>query len=456
MNSALAIDLKPTPWRHVVVLGLGKTGCSVAQYLAGQGISVEVQDSRVEPPFRGALQKTCPKIPIHCGDFSLDCLDRVDLVVASPGLSMSEPILREAQARNIEIVGDIELFARVCPAPIIAITGSNGKTTVTTLVGDMLSAHGLNVGVGGNIGTPALDLLLHQSLDVVVLELSSFQLETTSSLRPKAAAILNLSADHMDRYPSFVAYVEAKRRVLMGAQSAILNRDDPACTRADECSGATDISIGLSPPPREVDYGLGFEAGVEVLVRGGEPLLAVNELGMMGRHNVLNALAAIALVEAAGYPFSASMRSRLTTFKGLPHRCECVLEKDEIVWINDSKSTNPGSAIAALVGIERPVVLIAGGQSKGADFSALAEVIQRFARQVLLIGEDRLQIAAAIEDRVPVTLADDLPHAIRLASLWAQPGDAVLLSPACASFDMFKNYEDRGNTFRALVKEWAE
>ena len=453
MNSALAIRPTPTAWRHVAVLGLGKTGCSVARYLTERGISVEVHDSRDQPPFKTALQQACPSVPIHCGDFSLDCLDRIDLLVVSPGISMREPILREAKSRDIEILGDIELFARANSTPVIAITGSNGKTTVTTLVSDMLRADGRSVGVGGNIGTPALDLLDHAAVDVVVLELSSFQLETTHSLNPKVATILNISADHMDRYPTFAAYAEAKRRILTGAEAVILNRDDEEYLRTRESANADCVTVGLSPPPREIDYGISFEAGGEILVRGRQPLLPVNDLSFVGRHNVLNALTAIALVETAGYPVGAPMLACLSKFPGLSHRCEVVLEKDGIIWINDSKSTNPGSAAAALNGIARPIVLIAGGQSKGADFSGLADVIQRFVRQVLLIGQDRLEIAAAVQERVPVTLADDLAHAIRLASRWAQPGDAVLLSPACASFDMFKNFEHRGDAFRALVRE---
>ena len=453
MNSALAMTTSEIPWRHAVVLGLGASGFSSARYLAKQNITVEVQDSRERPPFRSALGDSCPEVAVRCGGFSSRCLDEADLLVVSPGISILEPIVQEAMAREIEVVGDIELFARVCPAPVVAITGSNGKTTVTTLVGKMLEAAGAVVRVGGNIGNPALDLLGDAAADIYVLELSSFQLETTRSLRPKASVILNVSADHMDRYSDLAAYARAKRRILDNAEVVVLNRDDPISGNFSVAEGTRRISFGLNAPATQDDYGILSDASGEWLACGGTKLAKVESLAMAGRHNVSNALAALALVASAGYPPDREILTALASFAGLPHRCEPVLEKEGILWINDSKSTNPGAAIAALSGMERPVVLIAGGQSKGADFESLANAIQRYARQVLLIGEDRMQLAAAIEDRVPVTLADDLAHAIRLAARWAQRGDAVLLSPACASFDMFKNFEDRGDTFRRLVEE---
>jgi UDP-N-acetylmuramoylalanine--D-glutamate ligase len=317
----------------------------------------------------------------------------------------------------------------------------------------MLRAKGLDVRVGGNIGRPALDLIDDQIPDVFVLELSSFQLETTSSLRPCSAAILNLSADHMDRYDDFGSYVKAKKRILTNAETAVINVDDSNLAQLNLRDGVRKISFSLSCPASDQEYGIQSDGSHEWIMRGRQKIVRTDLLSMNGRHNILNALAAIGLVEGSGHSVSDQMIKALTEFRGLPHRCEQVLCKDGITWINDSKGTNPGAAIAALTGMGRPVVLISGGQSKGADFTQFADAVQRYTRQVLLVGEDRLWIAEAIGNRVPVTLADDLNHAIRLASRWAQPGDAVLFSPACASFDMFKDFEHRGDVYRQLVQE---
>ena len=424
------------------------------KYLTGLGIEVQVQDTRDVPPFRSELARQYPDIPLQTGEFTQPILDHADLVVVSPGISLAEPVFQELRQKQIEIVGDVELFVRACPVPILAITGSNGKTTVTTLVGELLRAQGVNAQVGGNIGKPALDLLVGPLPELVVLELSSFQLETIDSLQAKGATVLNLSPDHMDRYADLTQYLKAKQRILNGAQTAILNREDSALQMMDTSDAADVISFGLDAPLRTSDYGIASHAdGEEWMVRGKERIAPVASLSMTGRHNVMNALAAIALVESAGHTVVQDGLDVLLTFRGLPHRCEPVLERDGVVWINDSKSTNPGAAEAALLGLDRPVVLIAGGQSKGAEFNTLAKAIQRCARQVLLIGEDRMVLAAAIGDRVPVTLADDLPQAVRLAARWAQAGDAVLFSPACASFDMFKDFAHRGDVFSGLVRE---
>ena len=454
MGNALATTLHPAPWHRATVFGLGASGFSAVKYLAALGVEVEVQDSRDVAPFYSELTRQFPQVPVQLGQFTTPNLGRGDLAVVSPGISLSEPVIEKIRQQQVEIVGDIELFVRACPAPMLAITGSNGKTTVTTLVGQMLAAQGLNAPVAGNIGMPALDLLEGAIPDVVVLELSSFQLEATDSLKAKAAAILNLSPDHMDRYATVAQYLHAKQRILNGAITGIVSRDDPTL-QAMEVSGAAEIiSFGLDAPLRAVDYGIAADPhGDDWIVRGDVRILPVASLSMTGRHNVMNALAALALIESAGYPANPAALAALSAFRGLPHRCELVLEREGVLWINDSKGTNPGAAEAALVGLDRPVVLIAGGQSKDADFSTLAQAIQRYARQVLLIGEDRVALAEAIGDRVPVTLADDLPQAVRLAARWAQSGDAVLFSPACASFDMFRDFAHRGEVFSDLVRE---
>jgi len=454
MGNALATTLHPAPWHRATVFGLGASGFSAVKYLAALGVEVAVQDSRDVAPFYSELTRQFPQVPVQLGQFTTPNLGRGDLAVVSPGISLSEPVIEKIRQQQVEIVGDIELFVRACPAPMLAITGSNGKTTVTTLVGQMLAAQGLNAPVAGNIGMPALDLLEGAIPDVVVLELSSFQLEATDSLKAKAAAILNLSPDHMDRYATVAQYLHAKQRILNGAITGIVSRDDPTL-QAMEVSGAAEIiSFGLDAPLRAVDYGIAADPhGDDWIVRGDVRILPVASLSMTGRHNVMNALAALALIESAGYPANPAALAALSAFRGLPHRCELVLEREGVLWINDSKGTNPGAAEAALVGLDRPVVLIAGGQAKDADFSTLAQAIQRYARQVLLIGEDRVALAEAIGDRVPVTLADDLPQAVRLAARWAQSGDAVLFSPACASFDMFRDFAHRGEVFSDLVRE---
>ena len=454
MGNALATTLHPAPWHRATVFGLGASGFSAVKYLAALGVEVAVQDSRDVAPFYSELTRQFPQVPVQLGQFTTPNLGRGDLAVVSPGISLSEPVIEKIRQQQVEIVGDIELFVRACRAPMLAITGSNGKTTVTTLVGQMLAAQGLNAPVAGNIGMPALDLLEGAIPDVVVLELSSFQLEATDSLKAKAAAILNLSPDHMDRYATVAQYLHAKQRILNGAITGIVSRDDPTL-QAMEVSGAAEIiSFGLDAPLRAVDYGIAADPhGDDWIVRGDVRILPVASLSMTGRHNVMNALAALALIESAGYPANPAALAALSAFRGLPHRCELVLEREGVLWINDSKGTNPGAAEAALVGLDRPVVLIAGGQSKDADFSTLAQAIQRYARQVLLIGEDRVALAEAIGDRVPVTLADDLPQAVRLAARWAQSGDAVLFSPACASFDMFRDFAHRGEVFSDLVRE---
>ena len=454
MGNALATTLHPAPWHRATVFGLGASGFSAVKYLAALGVEVEVQDSRDVAPFYSELTRQFPQVPVQLGQFTTPNLGRGDLAVVSPGISLSEPVIEKIRQQQVEIVGDIELFVRACPAPMLAITGSNGKTTVTTLVGQMLAAQGLNAPVAGNIGMPALDLLEGAIPDVVVLELSSFQLEATDSLKAKAAAILNLSPDHMDRYATVAQYLHAKQRILNGAITGIVSRDDPTL-QAMEVSGAAEIiSFGLDAPLRAVDYGIAADPhGDDWIVRGDVRILPAASLSMTGRHNLMNALAALALIESAGYPANPPALAALSAFRGLPHRCELVLEREGVLWINDSKGTNPGAAEAALVGLDRPVVLIAGGQSKDADFSTLAQAIQRYARQVLLIGEDRVALAEAIGDRVPVTLADDLPQAVRLAARWAQSGDAVLFSPACASFDMFRDFAHRGEVFSDLVRE---
>ena len=441
-----------------LILGLGKTGLSCARYLRAQGIPVAVTDSRPQPPGLAAVREELPDLPLFLGAFDAAARAVAERLVVSPGIALSDPRLAPAIGRGVEVVGDIELFARAVQAPVVAITGSNGKSTVTTLVGDMTRASGLRTAVGGNLGEPALELL-DPAIQLYVLELSSFQLETTRSLRPRVATVLNISADHLDRYPSLEAYAATKASLLRGAEVGLLNRDDPRVAAMTGLA-AEDRWFGLGTPrdtPLMVaDYGLREVGGNTWLARGEEPLLRADELPLAGHHNLANSLAALALGEVCGLPLAARLAA-LRGFRGLAHRTVLVAERRGVRWFDDSKGTNPGATVAALRGLINPqrpgrALLIAGGEGKGADFTELAEAVAETARTLILIGRDAPLIEQAMARRVPTHRARALDEAVRLAAQLAQPGDAVLLSPACASFDMFDNYEHRGRVFVAAVE----
>lgn len=436
----------PPKDQRTVVAGLGVTGLSVARHLAARGEIFAVVDTRAAPPGLAALTAECPEVPVFLGGLDAAMLARATRIVLSPGLALAEPALAAAAAGGVEIIGDIELFARAAQAPIVAITGSNGKSTVTELVGAMAMAAGVHVAVGGNLGTPALELL-DDAAQLYVLELSSFQLETTAALCAQVATILNLSPDHLDRYPDMAAYCAAKQRIFRGAAQVVCNRDDPA-TVPPASMPVPRISFGLGTAPDD-GFGLIQDGGRDWLAQGSTPLLSVAELALQGRHNVANALAALALGQAAGLPLAA-MLSALRNFRGLPHRCQRVLERDRVIWVDDSKATNVGAAVAAIEGLagDTPnLIWIAGGQGKGQSFAPLAAALPGRVRIALLLGEDADRIAAAIAGRVPVIRVESMAAAVAAARAAARPGDCVLLSPACASFDMFTNYADRGDQF---------
>ena len=442
---------------RTLVVGLGKTGLCCARYLHAQGVSVAVTDSRPNPPGLALLRDELPHAAVFVGGFDPAVFAAADRLILSPGVPLSEPAVAAALARGASVQGDIELFARAAQAPVVAITGSNGKSTVTTLVGRMARLAGVRVAVGGNLGDPALDLL-SDAVELYVLELSSFQLETTTSLRAKAATVLNLSADHMDRYPSLATYAAAKARVFVGAETAVVNRDDPlVCAMVAPEAHSRGFTLGA--PERPEDYGLLTQGGETWLARGPEPLFAARGVALAGRHNLANALAAIALAEAVDLPREA-IGEALRTFGGLPHRTELVAERHGVRWYDDSKGTNPGATIAALLGLIDPqgaarAVLIAGGDGKGADFAPLAPVVEALARAVVLIGRDAPMIERVLHGRVPLLHARDMEAAVRLAAGAAREGDCVLLSPACASFDMFDDYAHRGRVFAAAVGRLA-
>jgi UDP-N-acetylmuramoylalanine--D-glutamate ligase len=435
---------------RTLVVGLGKTGLSCARFLARQGAEFAVVDSRLEPPGLGELREELPDVPVFLGGFPEEVFARVDRLVVSPGVTLREPAIAGALRRGAEALGDIELFARYADAPVIAITGSNGKSTVTTMLGVMAQEAGVAAAVGGNLGTPALDLLSTAAgASLYILELSSFQLETTSSLEPAAATVLNVSSDHMDRYDDLRAYAAAKRRVFQGGGVMVLNADDPLVMAMRE-PGRRALTFGLEEPGLEGFWAVRRD-GELWLARGGEPLIAAAELRVAGLHNVANALAALALGSAVDLPLAA-MLAALRRFAGLAHRTQWVGEADGVRWYNDSKATNVGAALAALRGMAGGVVLIAGGDGKGADFGPLRAAVAEKARAVVLIGRDAPLIEGALGGVVPVRHAADMAQAVALAREAARHGDSVLLSPACASLDMYRNYEHRGEAFIEAVR----
>jgi UDP-N-acetylmuramoylalanine--D-glutamate ligase len=436
-----------------LVVGLGKTGLSCARYLRSQGLFTAVTDSRANPPGLDQLREDMPEVAVFVDGFEAEAFEAADRLVVSPGVPVAEPLIQAAMARGIEVVGDVELFARAAQAPICAITGSNGKSTVTTLVGEMAKAAGLRVAVGGNLGEPALDLL-DASVELYVLELSSFQLETTFGLGAHAAVVLNLSADHMDRYPSLAAYAEAKSRIYKGARLAVVNRDDPIVSAMPR-DGAVDIGFTLNEPA-ENDFGLRVEDGASWICQGPRRLMLASEVRIPGMHNLANALAALALASGCGVPIAHAC-DVLRRFAGLPHRSELVAERAGVCWYDDSKGTNPGATVAALDGLiphggSGRAVLIAGGDGKGADFAPLLPAVKRAARAVVLIGRDAELIAQTLEGEVTMVEASTMKDAVARAAELARPGDVVLLSPACASFDMFDGYEQRGRAFAEAVR----
>jgi len=438
--------------RRTLVVGLGKTGLSCVRYLCEKGRELSVVDSRAEPPGLEELRSQFPDVPVHLGPFDPDLFAGFNELVVSPGISLEEPAIVRAADSGAMIRGDIDLFAEAADDPIVAITGSNGKTTVTTLVGEMARAAGVNVAVGGNIGTPALDLL-GRGAELYVLELSSFQLETTHELNALAATILNVSDDHMDRYANKMDYFQAKQRIFNGCRNAIVNLDDALSTPMARDT-LRFLCFGFHRVNPETFSTRDDDAGTWITF-GFDNLLLAEELGLLGRHNISNVMAALALGHAVGLPMDV-MLDTARQFRGLPHRCEWVRNIDGVDYVNDSKGTNVGAtaaAIQSLVPVAGKIVLIAGGDGKGADFSMLAEPVSENCRAVVLIGTDAQRIAAALGDSVTIHFENSLVDAVSKAAALAQAGDRVLLSPACASFDMFRDYTDRGDQFRQIVKE---
>ena len=436
--------------QSILVVGLGKSGASTVRYLAREGARLVLTDSRAAPPGLDELKALAPEAAIQVGAFAApEPLSQFAFAVISPGVPLDDPFIVRLRQAKLELIGDIELFARaVGDTPVIGITGSNGKSTVTELVGAMARESGVRVGVGGNLGTPALDLL-DDAVQLYVLELSSFQLETTESLKLVAATVLNISPDHLDRHGSIERYTAAKARIYAHAQTAIVNRDDRS-THTGAHTARRVLSFGPDAPAKN-HYGLIQHDGEPWAARGDTPLFPLASLKIEGRHNAANALAAFALAEAAGLN-EAGIFAALFSFPGLAHRCEWVADLDGVSWINDSKGTNVGATLAALQGLNGPLVWIAGGQGKGQDFSALRGPLTEKARAAILFGQDAGAIEKDLAGKVEVKRVDDLAAAVAVARGIARHGDRVLLSPACASLDQFRNYEERGSRFRELVQ----
>lgn len=433
-----------------LVVGLGKSGLSAIRTLVALGAEVKVADSRLQPPGLAELRQTFAQLPCCLGEFNADLFKKAARILVSPGVPLQTPAVKAAVQEGIPVWGDIELFARLVKAPVAAITGSNGKSTVTTLLGQMAEWAGVRVAVGGNLGTPALDLLRTPDKELYVLELSSFQLETTYSLNAQVATVLNISPDHMDRYSDLDAYSEAKRRIFRGHGCRVINADDPLVgAMAESDRRVVRFTLG---EPEQGEFGLRCHKGQIWLSHGRDCWLNAAELKIRGAHNLANALAALAMGHALGFERSA-MLAALKAFEGLPHRTQLVLQRSGVHWFNDSKGTNVGATVAAVNGLSAPLILIAGGDGKRQDFTPLRSALAGKARALILIGRDAPLIAAVMEaTEIPVYLTEDMEQAVGLAVRLAKPGDSVLLSPACASFDMFSDYQERGAVFTAAVR----
>ena len=443
--------------RNAVVLGLGMTGLSLARHLAKHGASVRVADTRDDPPNRDALAHALPKVELLTGDFSDATFAGADMIAISPGVAQGHPAIRAAVDDGAELVGDIELFARALPADqkVLAITGTNGKSTVTALTGASTKAAGLTTIVAGNIGNAVLDALEPIEAgapwpNVFVLELSSYQLETTDTLAPVAAAVLNVSANHMDRYAGIADYAAAKARIFAKASVQVLNRDDPI-VRLMRLPGHTAQTFGAGVPLSEEEWGIVPRNDGAWLARGGDLVMQASRLALVGGHNAQNALAALALASSVA-KVSRPMLDSLSAFRGLPHRMAPLVEAGEVLFVDDSKGTTVAATKAALAGMDRPVVLIAGGDGKGQSFVPLRESVERTCRAVLLIGRDAPQIERALAGSAArVESVGTLEVAVARAVAIARPGDVVLLSPACASLDQFRDYTERGRRFAEFV-----
>ena len=433
-----------------VIVGLGKTGLSCFRYLSNQGLNVAITDSREEPPELLELRAEFESASVYLGQINEQVLLASDQIILSPGVSLDNKSIKLSIENNIPVFGDIELFCQKAQAPIIAVSGSNGKSTVTTIVAEMTRLAGLKTYVGGNIGIPALDLLSDSTPDLYVLELSSFQLETTYSLNAHASVVLNVSPDHMDRYSSLKNYANTKKRIYSGQGLMVLNKDEEYIHSIIDSKRDT-IYFSLGAPEGE-NFGLINHNNEVWLSQGNEKIINKNQLKIKGEHNISNALAAMALAGAVNVPTNI-MADVLKNFTGLEHRCQLVREIDNVSWYNDSKATNVGACIASITGLCElgNIILIAGGDSKGADLSGLNPIVKKYIKRVFLFGIDANKLADVMGSDVDKEFVNNMNEAVKGASKIADPDDIVLLAPACSSLDMYKNYQQRGDAFISAI-----
>ncbi|MEE8118362.1 MAG: UDP-N-acetylmuramoyl-L-alanine--D-glutamate ligase [Gammaproteobacteria bacterium] len=437
--------------KKILVVGLGNTGLSCVRFLLAAGHEVVVTDNRQSPPSLDAVKKLLPDESIHVGGFPQSLVGFAESAVVSPGVPLDDSFIRQLRSSGVSLCGDIELFSQVADARILAVTGSNGKSTVTTLLGEVLCAAGKEIGIGGNIGTPVLELLDNTVPDYYALELSSFQIDLTHEFNAFAATVLNISADHLDRYTDIEQYAAAKSRLLSFAQHLILNRDDPFVSRMAK-QAVSCRTFGVGAPRNELEAGVAQVNGQPWLCMGSRLLMPVADLRFRATHNVMNALAVRCFTDLIDVE-NEIVREVFSRFAGLPHRMQWVTESKGVTWINDSKGTNVGATLAALEGLPGPIVLIAGGESKGADFRPLATVARNKVRNAILFGKDAEKLADALQAETDVCQVEDIPAAVNTAHRVAQKGDTVLLSPACSSLDMFSGFAERGEVFMHAVHE---
>ena len=443
--------------RLIVIVGLGSTGLSCAKYFASQGEAFKVVDDRENPPGLEELKKILPDIELELGSFSEETFLKAKQLVVSPGVSLKTEQIVAARLAGVPITGDIDIFSKVVDAPIIGVTGSNGKSTVVALLAEIFRKAGKRYALGGNLDganfKPALDLLDEDKKDFYILELSSFQLETTESLNAEVAVLLNLSEDHMDRYSSLEEYHQAKQRIFKGCKQIVINRDDSYSNPASELE-VPKWDFGFSRPGIN-GFGLLEDGGEQYLAYHFDKIVSVNELKVFGQHNISNVLAAIALAMSVGIDIKP-IKKAITEFTGLPHRCQWVRNISGVEFYNDSKGTNVGATVAAVEGlgqrISGHIILIAGGVGKGADFATLVPAINKWGKELVLIGQDAVEMAAHFDSEINTYFANDMQDAVEVALKHASAGDAVLLSPACASFDMFDNFQHRGSSFVQSVE----
>ncbi len=449
-KEAQMMTLSPDAVGLSLVVGLGVTGWSCVRFLSAQGRSVAVTDSRDIAPYSANLRQLFPDIVCSLGGFDQALFDAADEIIVSPGVALDTPEIQMAREAGKRIIGDLELFSRYVAAPVVAITGSNGKSTVTTLLAEMAIANATKVAVGGNIGTPVLDLLSDDA-ELYVLELSSFQLDLVSSLKTEVAVVLNVSADHMDRYASMQVYAQTKFSIYEGCTHPVVDNNFIVSAQQflplmSQNLSEKAINYSLAEPVFDADFGVREVDGERYLAHGRRNLLSISMLAIKGEHNLSNALAALAMGSVLGLSETA-MLDTLQTFSGLPHRCEVVAIVNGIRFINDSKGTNVAAAIAAIKSVNAPIILIAGGDAKGADLSPLRDVVIAKVKTVVTLGKAAAEIEALLNRIVNTVHVADMDKAVSKAFSCAKEGDTILLSPACSSLDMFANYEARGNAF---------